>query len=70
MAQLVKPLPPDLGSGHDLTICKVEPYVRLCTDSMEPAWDSFSPYVSLCPSPTLSLSQINIKKKNNPLIND
>ena len=27
-----------------------EPYVGLCTDSAEPAWDSFS--LSFCPSPT------------------
>ena len=42
VAQSVEHLTLDLGSGHDLTICKVEPYVRLCTDSMEPAWDSVS----------------------------
>ena len=30
------------------------PYIRLCTDSMEPAWDSFS--LSLCPSPAYALS--------------
>ena len=57
----------DFSSSHDLMICEIEPCIGLCTDSIEPAWDS------LCPSPacpcslslslSLSLSQTNIKKK-------
>ena len=61
VAQSVKPLSLGFGSGHDLVVHGIEPQVRLCTDSMEPAWDSLS--LSLCPSPlVLSLSQkyINI----------
>ena len=45
MAQLVKCLTPDLGSGHDLTVCDIKPHVGLCTDSVEPAWDSLSPFL-------------------------
>ena len=30
------------GSGHDLMVCGLKPHNRLCTDSMEPAWDSLS----------------------------
>ena len=46
---------PTLGfrSGHDLKVCETEPYIRLWTDSMEPAWDSLSPSLSA----PLSLSQ-------------
>ena len=62
MAQLVKR--PTLGfrSGHDLT----ESRIGLCSNSVEPTWDSVF-LVSLCPSPTvlsesLSLSQLNLKK--------
>ena len=50
VAQSVKRLILDLGSGHDLTVCEFEPHVRLCADGMEPVWDSVSP--SLCLSPT------------------
>ena len=42
MAQSVKHSTFDLGSGHDLTVREIEPCTGLCTDSMEPAWDSFS----------------------------
>ena len=60
VAQLVKHPTLGLGSGHDLTVHKVKHRVKLCADSVEPAWDS--PSLSLCPSPagvpalTLSLS--------------
>ena len=37
---------------HDLMLSKFKPHVRLCTDSMEPAWDS----LSLLPPPTHALS--------------
>ena len=37
VAQLVKRLTPDFGSGHDLTVCEIEPRVGLCADSVEPA---------------------------------
>ena len=34
-------------SGHDLMVCEFEPHIRLCTDSIQPAWDSLSPSLSL-----------------------
>ena len=37
----------DFGSGHALRVRGFEPYVRLCTDSVEPAWDSLSLPLSL-----------------------
>ena len=46
-AQLVKRLTLDLGSGHDLTVCEIEPLVWFCTDSVEPACDSLSPCLPL-----------------------
>ena len=57
MAQLVELLTVDFGSGHDLTVPEIEAHIGLC-NSLKPAWDS----LSLCPSLTLTLSQINIKK--------
>ena len=42
VAQLVKCLTPDFGSGLELMIREFEPHIRLCTDSVEPAWDSVS----------------------------
>ena len=35
VAQLVKCLTLDFGSGNDLTVCGTEPYVGLCTDREE-----------------------------------
>ena len=43
-------------------VCETEPHVRLCADSLEPAWDSLSPSLFALPlllgilSPSLSLS--------------
>ena len=63
MAGSVKRLTLDFGSGHDLTVLEIEPHVRLCPDSTEPARDSPS-----LPSPrsrACSLSkQINTHLKN------
>ena len=54
----------DFSSGHDLTIHEIETHDALCTDSVDPAWDS----LSLCPSPahvlSLSLKINKLKKKN------
>ena len=72
MAQLVKCLILDFSSGHDLTVYEMEPRIRLCADSAEPAWDSLPPSLSAPPlltcacmrSLALSLSQkINKLKK-------
>ena len=47
VAQSVKPLTLGFSSGHDLMVCEIEPRVRLCADSTEPAWDSLSPSLSV-----------------------
>ena len=52
VAQSVKCLTVDFCSGHDLMVRKIEAHVGLCTDSVEPAWDS----LSAPPSLTRSLS--------------
>ena len=41
------------GSGHDLTIPEFEPCIRLCADSVEPAWNS--PSLSALPPVALFL---------------
>ena len=58
MAQLVKCLTLDFGSGHDLPVGGFETRVGFCVDIAEPAWDSLSPSLSLCLSLSLSLSKI------------
>ena len=64
VAQSVKCLTLDLGSGHNLTVGEVEPRVGLCTDSEEPAWDSLSLSAPprLMHTHVLSLSQTNKQK--------
>ena len=37
----------DFGSGHDLIVHGIEPHVGLCADSVESAWDSLPPSLSL-----------------------
>ena len=64
MAQSVKPLALDFGSGYDLTICGFKPHIRLFTDRVESAWDSLSVPPPLMLSLSLSLSlKINKLKK-------
>ena len=46
VAQWVKRLTLDFGSGHDLTVPEFKPHVGLNADSAEPAWDSLSLSVS------------------------
>ena len=46
VAQSVKCLINDFGSGHDLMVPEFEPHIRLCADSVGPAWDSVSPSLS------------------------
>ena len=62
MAQSVECSTLDFGSGHDRTVCEMEPRVGLCTVSCL----GFSLSLSLCLSPTCGLthlSQNNLKKK-------
>ena len=56
MAQSVKSLTFGFGSGRDLLVCGMEPRVRLCAGSLEPAWDSLSPSFSAPPCLSLFLS--------------
>ena len=48
---------PTLGfsSGHDLLVRGFEPHDELQANGTEPAWDSLSPSLSLCPFPVRSL---------------
>ena len=59
-AQLVKSSTLDFSSGYDLIVHEIEPRLRLCEDSVVPAWDSLSPSLYAPPSlmlfPFLSLS--------------
>ena len=67
MAQSVKRVTLDFGSGQDLTVRELEPRTGLCAGSAKPAWASVS--VPLCPSSahahclTLSLSINKLKRK-------
>ena len=55
VAQSVKCQTFDFSSGHDLTVCELEPCIRLHADSVEPALDSLSILLSLSLSLSLSL---------------
>ena len=55
VAQSVKRLTLDFSSSHDLIDGEFEPCIRLCADSVEPAWDSLSPFLSALSQLTLSL---------------
>ena len=46
MAHWVESLTLDFSSGHDLTVCEIEPHIRFCADGAAPAWDSLSPSFS------------------------
>ena len=50
MAQSLKRPPLDFDLGPDLTVREIEPHAGLHADSSEPAWDSLSLPLSLCPS--------------------
>ena len=39
----------DFGPGHDLTVCVFKLHAGLCIDSVELAWDSLSPSLSVPP---------------------
>ena len=54
VAQLVEHPTLGFSSGHDLVGAGFVSQVRLCANSVEPAWDSGSPSLSLCPFPTFA----------------
>ena len=60
VTRLVKRPTPDLGSGHDLMVFEFQPLIGLCTDSVEPAWDSLSPSLS---APPLLAHSLKINKQ-------
>ena len=62
MAQTVKRLTLDSGSGPDLMVCGFEPCVGLCTGDMEPAWDSLFPSFS-APLPLAQVCFLSLRKK-------
>ena len=43
--------------GHLSKVGEIKPHIGLCTDRVEPAWDSLSPSSSAPPSPILFLSK-------------
>ena len=55
VAQSVQHPTLDLGSGHDLMISEIESHVGLCAVSVDPAWDSLLPSLSLSLTDLLSL---------------
>ena len=47
----------NFGSGRDLTVCEFKPHIGLCADGSEPGvCFQFCVFLSLVPSPALSLS--------------
>ena len=56
VAHLVEHLTIDFSSGHNLMVCEIEPYIRLCADSTKPASDILSLSSSLSAPPLCSLS--------------
>ena len=60
VAHFVKCPTLDFGLGHELMVQGIEPCIRLCVDSMGPAWDSLSSlFLPLPHSHSLSLKIIN-----------
>ena len=55
VAQLVEHSTLNFGSSHDLTVHEFEPHIQLCTESLEPTWNSLS--LSLPLPHSLSLSK-------------
>ena len=56
MAQSVKCLILDFGSGHILRVGETEPYIELYARNTKPSWDSLSLFPSLCPCLMSALS--------------
>ena len=72
MAQSVKHMSLDFGSGHDLTVCEIKPHMGLPTNSAEPAWDFLFPSLSL-PLPhsqctLLHFHSLSLSQKTNKMI--
>ena len=52
VAQSVEHPTLDFGSGHDLMVCEIKPFIGLCA---EPAWVCLSQSLSVTPLLVLSL---------------
>ena len=63
MAQSVERPTLDFSSGHDLTVRGTEPCIWLQAGRVEPAWDSLSPSLSLCPLPHVHTHSLSLKNK-------
>ena len=61
VAQSIKRPTGGFSSGHELTIRELEPHIRLCAESEEPAWDSRSPSLSL-PLPCSLAVSLSVSK--------
>ena len=65
MVQSIKHPTLEFGSGHNLRVCGLEPHVELCSDSLEPVWESLSllslPLFHAC---KYTLSQNKLSKGN------
>ena len=57
VAQSVKCLILDVGSGHDLIVHEFQPRIGLCANRAEPAWDSLPLPLSLALPHSLSLNK-------------
>ena len=55
MAQSVKRLTLDFGSGHDLMVGEIELHMELCTDGV----GAYLGFLSLCPSSSSLSLKIN-----------
>ena len=62
MAQVVKCLTLNLGSGNDLTVHEIEPHIELHTVGAGPILDSLSPSLSAHP-PTASALYLSLSQK-------
>ena len=65
VAQSVGPLALGFSSDRDLTVHGFKPHIRLCADSVGPAWDSPSLSLSLSPlsAPLLLALPLSRSKK-------
>ena len=61
VAQSVKCLTLDFGSGHGLMIHGFQPHTGLHTNSAEPAWDSLSLFLSLFTLPPTCVHAFSLK---------
>ena len=64
VAQSIKHLTLDSGSGRDLMVHGIKSHVGLCADSEDPAWDWFSLFPLPLPFPSPQNKSIDVSKIN------